>query len=88
MMVERMLYRSRQINELQSVTKSIFGKHALLIKIFIHFTLVMFVHIELGFVIAKRDQMTEGKKLAMIIVYFLSVLYFVFSALQIRYGYP
>lgn len=89
MMVERMLFRVRQVDSQSiSVNSSILGKHQLTIKLILHLLLVVFVHVQLGFIVPKQHSITYDRKLPLIMIYLLWAYYFVNSALQIRYGYP
>ncbi|TNV87609.1 hypothetical protein FGO68_gene11570 [Halteria grandinella] len=85
MMVERMLYRVRQTeNERQNSL----SKHQLAIKLVIHVILVVYVHIDIGLVVPKHNNITFDKKFPLVLMYLLWVYYFIQSALQIRHGYP
>ena len=89
MMLERMLYRTRQVHQSEYLTHSgLLGKHSLTIKIVLHVMLVLFVHIELGFFIPMRSQVKMSKRFTLVIMYLLCVMYFVSSAQQIKHGYP
>ena len=91
MMIERMLYRARQIGTQQHnafANEGILGRHQLTIKLLLHLFLVFLVHIQLGFLIPRHNLVPLSDKFSLLFIYTLWILYFIASSLQIRYGYP
>lgn len=95
MMLERMLYRIRNtmwqagshLTEMQSIN-STYSKHTLMIKLVIHYTLVLIVHSVIVFLWPLRTGMTMSQNLSIVFFYINWLVYFIYSGLQIKYGYP
>lgn len=103
MMVERMLYRARQVDsshrdghglKIGRAQSGILGRHQLTIKFAIHVFLVILVHVQLGFIVPRHFSnnsnsiITLSTSTPLLIYYLLFVAYFIASALQIKHGYP
>jgi len=90
MMVERMLYRSkyskRQIRNAMLVDSRsesqeyFFSRHAMAIKIGIHVSITILIHIFLGFAIPHKNQTPMIENTALVFFYFLCIMYLVYSA--------
>lgn len=65
-----------------------FTKHAMLIKLFMHFTLVITVHLLLAFYWPIHQQIRMSQAGSAIVFYLIWVCHFIFSSLQIQHGYP
>jgi len=89
MSIERTFHRQRFFQAKGSdATPSFLIKHAMTMKILLHLTIVILVHLDYGFwvpISTNRFMLQNG---ALVGVYLLWVLYFFYSALQIRDGYP
>lgn len=86
MTLERMLYRAR--TNMESSYGDSFTKNAMLIKICIHFSLVISVHLLLAFYWPLHQQIRMSQAGTAIVFYLIWVTHFVFSSLQIQHGYP
>jgi hypothetical protein len=93
MQVERMLYRIRtdykqKAQENGKLPKTELRNHILTIKLVILLFLVLLVHLILGFTLPLGQQTTMDQSNYIIVYYLLWMVYFAFSALQIKHGYP
>jgi len=86
MITERILYRVR--TGVENSDYDFFTKNVMLIKICIHFTLVITVHLMLVFYWPLYLNMRMSETAILIGLYFTCIPYFVFSSLQIQHGYP
>ena len=87
MMVERMLFRHRGIQSFNPDIKASWFS-PLTIKFGIFVTLVIVIHIWLGFVLPRKTSYFFFDNHWIVVSYLFWLLYFIASANQIRHGYP
>ena len=72
----------------QRARKTTGTKHTLALKLVIYYSLIITIHIYLGFVIPLYQLAPMYQNPWLVIYYVFWCIYFYFSALQIRHGYP